>query len=342
MSGSSPKDFLMSPFGFSITEPPPQMTAYEDYQPSPTTPVALGNSSCQVIPSQTLILNTVPATSTFDDPGSPGTPIMSLVSDLDAYWNDNGDGSTSLGLLADGWVKVNINLPAPTNFTLAVEMAALETGNHSSEITVQVNGNDVLLDHLDNDGSFHWITMTVDGSQVTAGDNVIKIHAKDGKPKGFLVQAVRASSEEVPITAQYYWQVIGQSTVPPGSTETTTFQTSTGVTTTDSQTDTFAETIGVQVGADAIFDVLGGISAQLSTSFTATQSYTHSIAVTETQTQSVAFALKPPTDEISVCYQVWQLCIEFTAGGSASVAQQLDPNSYVVIHEIDENGNVIT
>ena len=110
-----------------------------------------------------------------------------------------------------------------------------------------------------------------------------------------------ASNELVPgtLTLQCYWDtvfnVVAQDTQVTQSVTYTT-----GVTTTDADTQTFAMTFGVTA------DLLPGISAALSATFT--QSETHSVAVSESRSITQSYAAVAGTT-----LQVWQLHADYIA-----------------------------
>jgi hypothetical protein len=87
----------------------------------------------------------------------------------------------------------------------------------------------------------------------------------------------------------------------------------TGVESSDSETQEFAVTIGLEVSAD--FEVM---STKLSTSFTASTSTTHTITLSSSQTVTNTFTVNPNTTG-----QVWQLVQIFSAAG-VSITQPLN------------------
>jgi hypothetical protein len=106
-----------------------------------------------------------------------------------------------------------------------------------------------------------------------------------------------------------------KTSLAPGSSLSQSTSYTTGVTKTE--TDSFTEQIGVQAGGD----VYGSLSAQLSFSFSATE--THSIATTESKTETTTITLSGSPDK-SVSYQVWQLVIRFATVSGPYIDQLID------------------
>lgn len=118
----------------------------------------------------------------------------------------------------------------------------------------------------------------------------------------------------VVVTASFQWQSVynAETQKTPISQEVTY---TTGVTTTNTETESFAATIGVSVTAG-----YGPISASLSASFTETTQQQHSVAFTEQNSIANTFGPVPP----NTTAQYWQLVEIFEADNGDSIAQNLN------------------
>jgi len=113
-------------------------------------------------------------------------------------------------------------------------------------------------------------------------------------------------SESIKVVAQFQWKSIGSQNNTTSSSSTFSKETQQGVTNSDSQTNTFAETISASVTG-----VYEAISATLSASFTKTYSRTHSITISKLSSFKETI---PVGSEQFV--QVWQLMKTYSAGGN--------------------------
>jgi len=215
----------------------------------------------------------------------------------------------------------------PTDFTFGVEVA--QNGDHPDTplLTLEINGSHVVTCQSVENTDYQLVNVAVPANLTVVGTNKLRIHSssKAGESSLF-VRAIHVSSATVNILASYFWSTIGQGTIPAGDSMSFATAVTSGVTTTDTDTQTFAETVGVNLGASGSAEGFGTLSAQLNASFTATQSYSTAIALTESTTDTTTITLTPPTGDTAMSYQIWQLCIQFTAG-EASIVQALCPNA---------------
>jgi len=119
---------------------------------------------------------------------------------------------------------------------------------------------------------------------------------------------------EVPITASFQWIAVynAETQNTPISQQ---VQYTTGVTTTDTESEQFAATIGVSVTAG-----YGPVSASLSASFTETTQQQHSIAFTQETAITNTFGPVPA----NTTAQYWQLTQVFQADNGDSLSQNLN------------------
>lgn len=326
--------FSVSVFGFAIDQPPPPMTTFEVFPASPTSPVALATSTTNAVPPQTIVLDSNHAVAAFDDPLTPGLVQLSLQS-LDGAGFDSGHIDVGNG----GEVKLTLTLDAPVNVTFGVELAAVTYGAHDTELTIEANGTHVVSRQHDNDQNWHWLTFTIPAALLVAGQNTLKIYATESK-YGFWVQAASVSSESVPVTAYYFWQTVAQGSVTPSGINEVQVAVTSGTSNTTTEIETFSETVGGKVGAGAVADLLGGISAGLSFSFTHTSTTQHSITVSQSTTTTTTVGVAKPASPVSVAYQVWQIGLTFAVDGGASITQALsEAQAPLIMREIDADGN---
>lgn len=333
--------FHMEPFGFTVTQPPPELDGYMGFQPPMTQPVALGSSTSIVLPPQTLPINNNTVLASFDDPNQAGTPALSRHSDSDSNWEIGPDGGPCLELDPWGNLTLALDLVVPTDFTFGVEVAQNADFPDAPLMTIEINGSHVVTCQTVANTDYQLVNVTVPANLTVVGTNKLRVHSSSkAGTSNLFVRAAHVSSETVDIQASYFWTTIGQGNIASGDSMSFATAVTTGITTTDTETQTFAETVGVNLGASGSAEGFGTLSAQLNASFTATQSESIAIALTASTTDTTTITLTPPTGDTAMSYQIWQLCLQFTAGG-ASIVQALDPNAYKYIREVDQDGNVI-
>ena len=309
-------------FGFTIDQPPPIMTEFDNFPTSPSESVDLATSSTQVIPEQTIRLSSKQAVASFNNPGQPGAVQLAFQSSDGAAFDST---NARAGLPPGAEIKLSLNLASPVNFSFNVEIAAIAS---NQLITIEVNGAHLVTQQPDSNTAWHWLSFSVPASSVVAGLNTLKIYSPEENVDGFWVANAQVSSADVPIQASYYWTTVSQASLAPGTSQSVSTSLTTGVTKTE--TDSFTEQIGIQGGVN-VYDV---VNAQLSFSFSATE--THSIATTASQTVTTTIDLLG-SQENSVSYQVWQLVIRFAViGGSSYMDQACDTSTAPLIYcEVD-------
>jgi len=129
-----------------------------------------------------------------------------------------------------------------------------------------------------------------------------------------LIKAAAAKPPTKPMTlyALAKWKQIFLLNNQGGGSASHEVQTKKGVTTTDSETKSFGEKVGVSVTAG-----FGPVSATMSAEFSANQSTTHSISFTEEQTITTNFNI-----EANSFVQIWQLSMMIQAGKDGPELEQ--------------------
>lgn len=205
-------------------------------------------------------------------------------------------------------------LTTPVGITVSLTISPQPDASdspHDMEVTLEVNGTHVTS--RDHAGSTPGtvVTQAISADLLTAGENTIRVRApKDGKP-GFLVNQLSVSSEAVQVTAQYYWHPLPGGMIYQNMNGNVQETYATGTTATKTETISFAETVGGSVTAGSLSEILGGISASLNFSITATQSMASAIALSVNETQQETYTFNVPEGATALAYQVWQLCIAF-------------------------------
>lgn len=210
-------DFLMTPYGFPVTQAPPYIETYEVYPESPTSPPAPSASTgTAVLPPQTLLPTNETAVATFDDPGTLGNVALAFAG-FDGFEifapPSNVFSDAGVVVAPDNSAVLSLNLISPTPFTVNVTVAMFDAGN-SSKLTVYINkhGDRVLHDAEISSTSPVTLSMQVLGGDVAAGGNAI--YLKNNDKHNFVVSAVQITA--VGMEATYFWQMTGQGNVPVG------------------------------------------------------------------------------------------------------------------------------
>ena len=149
-------------------------------------------------------------------------------------------------------------------------------------------------------------------------DQTFYWRAPNAEAKEFLTGTVEPEvSVEGTVTFQCYWESI-DSVVLQNTQEQESTSYITGITTSDSDTKTFGMAFGVEA------DILPGIGASLSASFS--QSETHTVSLAASRSESKSFTGLPGTT-----LQVWQLHAQYVA------EYQYDGQAYR--HELESCGS---
>ena len=132
-----------------------------------------------------------------------------------------------------------------------------------------------------------------------------------------------------PFTASVYWQALFQTDMGQDSQTQHAVSYTTGVADNDTQTQSFASTLGVSVTATAGVAGLGSLSATLSASMTSTSGTSHSVTLSKAQTLTDTWSWTTPAGK-KLSVQLWQLVVQFAAADQ-TLTQALSPNDALFI-----------
>ena len=312
-----------SVFGWPVTTAPRDILAPGVFQESPTEQVLLQSSMCQIIPAQTLVYPATSASLPYPDHRQPNLTITSQRTTeesggpgIDPSWVIAGFDDSSENR---GFITFQLNMLLPTAVTFGIMVAPRpnsEDGASNSGYKILVNGQQVEWHQFSRgDGNrFVWRDIPIDAHYFQPGNNEIQVFGE--YYDGISLEQARVSSPRVMLSAKYFWKAISQAMLGSGATTAHTQAYTVGTSKSDSQTHTFAATLGIKVGAAGGADtLLAGLSAEMSESFTTSQSTTHTLTITDSVEESTEVSFTcPPTDQ-SLTFQVWQLCLHYEAGG---------------------------
>ncbi len=296
------KNFHAEIWGWSIDQGPPPVPGDQKYAPGFTTPVQVDTCTTHVVPPQTLDLSTGIITPTDN---------LNLT---DAKW----DGGQSAWHITSSFLV--IKAPTPCAITLTFEAKAV---SHSAHLTVSSfpamlgpgpGWSTRLKIHTH---SFQTYTVVMPPTAWKEGfKSLFLTEDNDGGSK-VVVRSISASTEQVDIQASYFWRCVFQGHVNPGATASRGISVTNGVSTTDTETNSFATTIGAEVSAG-----LEGIGAKLSSSFTYQHGSSHSITVSKQTTTTDTFSVT--AHEEAITFQFWQLCMRFNDNKGSEITQAID------------------
>jgi hypothetical protein len=153
------------------------------------------------------------------------------------------------------------------------------------------------------------VTLTVPMDLLSWGDNAIGLVLD----AGIVTQIGVAMGPNVPLTASYYWQEIAGQTEDAHSTNTLTESITTGVSRTHSSVDSFCESIGLDVSMQA-GGLFGKVSWAVTSSFSATEAWSHAVTISDTESVNRAVQVAPSTQTY---YQYWQLVMRYELSDGA-------------------------
>ncbi|MBX2831136.1 MAG: hypothetical protein KTR23_08170 [Rhodospirillales bacterium] len=263
-------------FGYNITIGPPKITGVEEFSASPTTSVIMGTNK-PIIETQTV--DTVHYYSK-NLKETSGTKTFG-PGDLNSW-----DPSST-----NDQITFTLNLPGPAPTIL--EIAYLFIPFSGTAATLYVNGQQV----WPGPNNPSYTKAFIDASFLKAGDNELILATKQ------LVKSVTVSSIEV--QAEYFWTSLLTGSIRQGGTFSKEIDITLGNSDTDSETNQFSETLG---GSGSLKGIGLSLSAALSTS------ETHSVTISEQVTKKQTVTQSCPDNAKSVTFQMWQLCVKFTAG----------------------------
>jgi hypothetical protein len=295
----------LSVYGWQISQFPPAITAPESYAASPTSPIQVEASTAGAIPLSIVTPNDAPG----DWEG-------------DISWNSipgctRGDKDGVPYYLARGGAQYCINTVSPIklNTSLIIDAASItNNGVVNTNWDVWINDQAYSLGSLpDNNPSWHKVVVPITvGMLEGTGGNLIKILPTNG---GAWVRSIELNAGTVPTSASYIWTCIASGDATQNTPQSVTKSITEGTTNTDEEIHSFAETIGLTVNAKGVEEELAGISGSLSTSFTNSNTESHSVSINKSSTTSWTTKIKTTGTEKSVTYQIWQLSLVYESSG---------------------------
>ena len=267
-------DTLINIYGYDVTVGPPEITAPEEFQASPSPMHHLADNSAAMIPNQSVDPIHYYAANLKETSDSPTKRINDQVA-----WVD-----------PDG-VTFELNLPdvAP------VQLLMMHTGH--SYVTLEVNGQIVWQKFV----SPFFSNITIPAEQVKKGKNKLHFKASSFPYIDFGITSLHVGTVEVRL--DYYWQTILNALVVPGNSLNKSVGVKEGNTSTTSET----TSMSISLGASGTLKSIGlSLSASLSTS------KSHSITISKETEITHEVQQSCPADCSSVTYQEWVLCLSFT------------------------------
>ncbi len=291
-------------YGWTINQFPPAITEPGGYADQTTPLVTLENSSSNLFPP-TAVYPYSPGGVFVDDRVAPyGTFHYNFGGAQ--FWNvTSGNGV---------WFKLNNPYGVPIKIQLDMAVVGIQ-GQGDIVFDIYLNGarfeKGIKQDHNLN---WHAVEFDLDPSWlVTNVPNTLEIRVWG---TGAWIRSATFSSNNVPLSASYFWKSMDQGIAYPDAPSHFSKATTKGVDVTDSETTSFAQSLGIEVSTGGIGDFLASLNAKLSASFTWTQSQTHTVSIQKATTTTVTRDfLCNEKGEKSQTYQIWQLVFQFDSGG---------------------------
>ena len=298
-------------FGFEIDELPPSPTGIRKYAPHPTKPVPLASATTAVVPWQTLDLST-----------------PSPKSWANIKFNHGTFDSGQQGFKLDSMLVELARLDLTTSCAVTVTVVA-KAVHHSSSLRLNNGGTYDI--HMHEYRPYSWVLTP---NELKPGSNALLLFSFGSGT--VVVNAITVHSKDIQIEGTYWWDTLWNNTATPAEPGNHDIKVTSGIAETTTQTYSFAETIGVNVGG-GLGDGLLKLNAALNASFSAGQSFSTSIALTESTTVDDSFENHPTKGAIT--QQYWQLVIQFKTSEGNILTQKLasDQVEFVPRSFIDPN-----
>jgi hypothetical protein len=301
--------FFQHVYGWKITQGPPWPTSINESPPAPSAPVALGKTSNQTVPLQSLNLRERPP---------PPCANLKVVAPNDAY--DSGQrGYRALNMSRSPipYPLVALKLPAPTSVRVTIMAKAV---SHSSDVEMTVNltkkkpANARQRVHMH---EFRPNVFVLTPDLLKEGENHLFFWNVGDGPT-IVINEITAESDKIEIDGSYHWDKITGSLAYPGEPYSQENSIAWGVSQSKSQTLSFTEAVGAEVGAG-----LEGLSAKLNASFSATESVNSTIEFTESRTVQKILTIKCPEGAKAILGEWWQLVFEFKTSNGKTLTQRV-------------------
>ena len=308
-------------FGWNVTNAPPTPKGEGEFAESPTDAVLLGNGNSQMVPTQIIRFATA----------NPVETQNLSMSRSRAFVSESGYWVLKPGKKR-GYVEFSLKLRSPTNVSFTLNCAGCTKrgcAGGQSVIDITVNDKKLVKKLRITNPQWHNETFTLTNDMLVEGKNKIVVLI-NGKVH-LWIAAVGVSTENVPLSASYFWKQIGSGLINPGNTYNRTISVTTGNTTSDTKTESFAKTLGVKIGGGGggIDKALFGLSMELSAAFTHTTSQSHTITISKQSTSSYSMSITPYNKE-KTTFQIWQLCLQYETKGNF-LHQALGPDDGPII-----------
>ena len=298
----SSDDQSFNVYGLILTEGPPQLT------------------SCSGWPTSTGWISATPAipvystqTVNFQNSEPSGT---------DCFSYDSSEGTENFCYSAQGgaWALLPLSAKNPAQFflelsdfypvaltlTIHCNCYQLPANSSAGELFVQVNGQFIFAVQVGTSWADVSVTIPAGCFNAAMGEpNNIEIFAHDG---AYNIVSVSVEND-TKLQANYKWYTQFSGTLNPGQSTTFSQSVTTGLTSTTSETQTFAKKLGMSVSSGVSLD---GLSASMSNSFSMSksQSDTVSISISQESTQAYDYSQQNTTQN-ELAYAFWWLQIQF-------------------------------
>jgi len=297
-------------YGWEITEFPPKILKQGGYRSSPTSPTKVAHSSTKLFPTG-VIKAGVPFGTT-----DGGVTFVNMAGDIISGQTPDGVGYWNFP--ANSTISFNIITPVNETIKLQLDAASAtlpnEPGTANSNFNLWINGKAFSQGTTpDTDPNWHPIEWSIDNGWLQAATpaNLLKLEVLG---TGLLVKSATFTSKDIPISASYYWKSYKPGMALPIKKGIYSVSVISGVTSSKSETKTFAVSLGLEV-EDKMQLELDSVSAKLSTTFTTTDSKTHTISLSEQTEESYSLQIRTTPEDASVTYQAWQLYFSYESNG---------------------------
>lgn len=303
--------------GWEIDSFPPMINSYGGYDsnqnyPAQALPVGIPGSASLLAPNS---VTPAFANGQMDGPlGLNRCTGVVTVQDNFTCWEVAGGAHIHLYAPSPGSLDVNLN------FLMKVkDQGAASKCSMSIWINGQAFSCNPTSAQVSTNTDWHVQTLPIPAGMLHGGwngNNHIKIEPIDS---GAYIRSVNLTSQKtVSTAAHYFWKNVAHDVVAPGPGNSLSTSVAVGVTSTKETVDTFAETLGITV-SDEFNIELDKVTASLNASFTATQSYSSSVALSDTTTTTYkqAFAVPTGSPATALTFQVWQLVLEYGTNGNS-------------------------
>jgi hypothetical protein len=254
-------------------------------------------------------------------------------SDNPPHWNVEWSvqvvgGSNPTTTVENGHIHFGVTVYSKVD--VQVSVTASSSGNSlDGGLSVELNGE--VIGSIQPQSSLSDCGFVLPGEKISPGNNIVRLSCTagagspmdGGKASGsFHVTAISSwTDQNAPTDAYYYWALLKEGNLPvSGDSQNYSLQTQSGVTNSTAQQIAFGQSIGVDTGT--LSDLLSLAGAKLNLGFSANQSTTTTIQLSQatTVTNSATVVGLPNS---SVTFQIWMLVVGFSVqNGGPSLETQ--------------------